>query len=147
MRSPSERTILTLNSLNLRRFFSKLTTQGYYFVRAGRSGAVRIGHHHEFVERLALIERDDLVHAAHAELLPIRLSEVMRWHLRIGPAEHRHHLALSAVGVSGNLGASLTYAVTAFLGLVDAGQDRVFLEFRRPRLFRCVRSRRDAALS
>lgn len=34
-----------------------------------------------------------------------------RWSLRIGPAEHRHHPALGALGVSGNLGSSLAHAV------------------------------------
>ena len=62
------------------------------------------------------------------------LRDVMRRHLRIGPAEHRHHLALGAVGVSGDLGPCLAHAMAALLRLVDAGEHRVLLELHRPRL-------------
>ncbi|MHC2384698.1 hypothetical protein [Bradyrhizobium liaoningense] len=58
----------------------------------------------------ALIECDDLFHAAEAELLSIRLRNVVRRHFRIGPAEHGHHLTLDAVGLSRNLGAGLAHA-------------------------------------
>jgi hypothetical protein len=58
----------------------------------------------------------------------------MRQHLWISPAKHRHHLALGAVGVSRNLDARLAHPMAAFLGLVDARQDRVLLELRLPRL-------------
>src|SRR4030095_8202891 len=112
--------------------FSKVTTQSYYFVRVGRSRAVPIGQRHKVVERLALIERDDLVHATDAELFSIRMGDVMRWHLWIGPAEHRHHLALGAVGVSSDLSTCLAHAVAALLRLVDAGEHRVLFELHCP---------------
>jgi hypothetical protein len=83
---------------------------------------------------MAFIERHDLLHAAHAELFPLSLGDVVSRHLRISPAEHRHHLALSAVGVGRDLGARLANAVAALLRFVDAGQDCVLLELRRPRL-------------
>lgn len=51
---------------------------------------------YEFVARLALVEGDDFVHAAHAEFFTIRLRDVESRHLRIGPAEH---LALSVQSV------------------------------------------------
>jgi hypothetical protein len=49
-------------------------------------------------------------HADEAELLSIRLRNVVRRHFRVGPAEHGHHLALGAVGLSRNLGAGLAHA-------------------------------------
>jgi hypothetical protein len=50
-------------------------------------------------------------------------------HLRIGPTEHRHHLALGAIGIGSNLRAGLAHTVAALLWLVDAGEDRVFFNF------------------
>jgi hypothetical protein len=99
----SERTTnprLALKSLS---FFPKLTTQSYYFVLAVSCDFVRIGQGRKIVHVLALIERDDLVHAADAELFPVRLGDLVRRQLRIRPAEHRHHLALRAVGISRHL--------------------------------------------
>src|SRR6478609_11039103 len=107
MRPPSERTIPTRNHLKLRHLFPRVTTQSYYFVRGYRSGIVRIGRRDEIVERLPLVKRNDLVHAAHTELFAVRLRDVMRGHLRIGPAEHRHHLAFGAVRISRHLGPAL----------------------------------------
>ena len=60
------------------------------------------------------------------QLIPIRLRDVVRRHLRIGPAEHCHHLALGAVGVSRHLSAGLAYAMAALLRLVDAGHAQGF---------------------
>ena len=96
--------------------------QSYYFVRPRRSRGVRFGHGDEAIERLVLIERHDLIHAAHAELLAVglcvRCNAPAFW---IGPAEHCHHLALGTVGVSSGLRARFTNPMTALLRLVDAG--------------------------
>ena len=61
---PSERT-----------YFSRITKQSYYFVRVRHSCAVRIGDRGKLAERLALIKRNDLVHAADVELFSIRRSD------------------------------------------------------------------------
>jgi hypothetical protein len=50
MRPSSERTLPTPNPLNLRRLFSKFTTQSYYFARVWRSFAVLAGQRREIVE-------------------------------------------------------------------------------------------------
>src|ERR1700741_4688958 len=78
---------------------------------------------------MAFIDRHDLLHAAHAELFPLRLGDVVSRHLRISPAEHRHHLALSAVGVGRDLGARLANAVAALLRFVEPARIAYFLNF------------------
>jgi hypothetical protein len=55
--------MLTLNHLNLLRFFAK-NCCAKLLVRARCFGIVHIGQGYEFVGRLPLIECDDLVHAA-----------------------------------------------------------------------------------
>jgi len=63
---------LALNSLG---FFSQITTQSYYSVLAIGCDFVRNGQGRKIVRILALIEHHDLVHAAHAELFPVRLGD------------------------------------------------------------------------
>src|SRR3569832_621489 len=126
---PSERTTPTRKQLNLLRFFPNVTTESYYSVLGACSCIVLIGHRQEVVERLAPIKRHDLVHAAAAELLAVGLRDVEGRHLRVRPAEHRHHLALGALGISRHFGARLADPMAALLELVEAGQHRVLLNF------------------
>jgi hypothetical protein len=59
-------------------FFSQITAQSYYSVLAIGCDFVRNGQGRKIVRILALIEHRDLVQAAHAELFPVRLGDVMR---------------------------------------------------------------------
>ncbi len=76
-----------------------------FFPRLLRSGldrcsrAVRVGVCQEASERLALIERHNHVHPAHAELFPVRFCDVVRRHLGGVPAKHRRHLAVRALSI------------------------------------------------
>lgn len=91
----------------------------FCIARPRRSRAVHFGRRQKIVARLALIKGDDLVHAGHARLFPVRLGNVMRRHFWIGP-EHCHHLALRAVGIGCDLGARFAHAMAVLLWLIDA---------------------------
>lgn len=80
MRPPSERTINPRFALKLLAVFPDVTRECYRSVPACRSRAVHFRQRHEIVERLALIERDDLLRAADTELLAVHLRDVVCGH-------------------------------------------------------------------